>query len=153
MMIRRDRRQIRRGVVLPLVAVCLIALIGLVALAIDIGMVAVAKTQSQSAADSIATVGARSMNGSAANNYANFDGKAVAKPAIDAGTKNTIFGQKIPGDPTAITADANGYTFSSGSISVDMGAFVYVYDDTGKTTEGFVMQFPKTTTTEPYDAV
>ena len=54
MLLRHTHSQTRRGVVLPLVAVCLIALIGLVALAIDIGMVAVAKTQAQNAADCVA---------------------------------------------------------------------------------------------------
>jgi hypothetical protein len=131
----------------------LIALIGLVALAIDIGMVAVAKTQCQNAADSGATAGVRAITGSAATNYGSFNGAAAAKPTINAATQNVIFGQNVPGDPNNITANANGYTFSSGSVSVDMGAFVYVYDDTGKTAEQFVMQFPKTTATEPYDAV
>jgi hypothetical protein len=153
MMIRNVRRQPRRGVVLPLVAVCLICLIGLVALAIDIGMVAVAKTQAQNAADCVAMVGARSINGSLATNYNNFSGTAVAKPAINAGTQNVIFGVNIPGDPNNITANANGYSFTSGSITVDMGAYVYVYNDANPAAEGFVMQFPKTVASEPYDAV
>jgi Flp pilus assembly protein TadG len=154
MMIRNNlARRARRGVVLPLVAVCLIALIGLVALAIDIGMVAVAKTQAQNAADSATTAGVRSISGLSSTNYVNFNGAAAAKPAINAATQNIIFGKNVPGDPNNITANANGYSFSSGDVTVDMGAFVYVYDDTGKSPEQFVMQFPKTTTTEPYDAV
>jgi Flp pilus assembly protein TadG len=154
MMIRSNQaRRVRRGVVLPLVAVCLIALIGLVALAIDIGMVAVAKTQAQNAADCATTAGVRSINGSTATNYNNFNGSTVAKTAVNAATQNYIYGAKVPGDPNNLTANANGYSFSSGDVVVDMGAFVYQYDDTGKTTEQFVLQFPKTTTTEPYDAV
>src|SRR5438445_623332 len=41
----------RDGAVLPLVTVCLVALLGFVALAIDVGMMAVARTQAQAAAD------------------------------------------------------------------------------------------------------
>jgi hypothetical protein len=153
MLIRHTHSQTRRGVVLPLVAMCLVALIGLVALAIDIGMVAVAKTQAQNAADCVAMVGARSMNGSTASNYNNFNGDNVAKAAINAGVQNVIFNQKIPGDPNNITANANGYSFTSGDITVDMGAYVYVYNDSNPAAEGFVLQFPKTTASEPYDAV
>src|SRR6516164_6300128 len=105
MLIRRTHsRQVRRGVVLPLVAVCLIALSGLVALA---------KTQCQNAADSGATAGVRAITGSAATNYGSFNGAAAAKPTINAATQNVIFGQNVPGDPNNITANANGYTFSS----------------------------------------
>src|SRR5262249_23703405 len=60
---------------------------------------------------------------------------------------------KIPGDPNNITANANGYSFTSGDITVDMGAYVYVYNDSNPAAEGFVLQFPKTTASEPYDAV
>ena len=44
-------RSRRRGSVLPLVVVCLVALIGMVALAIDLGLMMVARTQCQNAAD------------------------------------------------------------------------------------------------------
>ena len=44
----------RRGSVLPLVVISLVALVGFVALAIDVGLIAVAKTQAQNAADTAA---------------------------------------------------------------------------------------------------
>ena len=44
----------RRGVILPYVAISMVALLGFVALAIDLGMVMVAKTQTQNAADAAA---------------------------------------------------------------------------------------------------
>ena len=43
-----------RGVVLPLVVVAIVALIGLVALGVDIGRLAVAQAECQTAADSAA---------------------------------------------------------------------------------------------------
>src|SRR5262249_4463411 len=52
----------RRGSVLPLLGCCLIALFTFVALAIDIGLLAVSRTQSQQAADLAALIGARTLN-------------------------------------------------------------------------------------------
>ena len=49
----------RRGSVLPIIALSLVALCGAVALAIDVGRIAVAKIQCQSAADVAAMAGAR----------------------------------------------------------------------------------------------
>src|SRR6185312_11830753 len=52
----------RRGTVLPTLGVCLISLFGFVGLAIDLGMMAVARTECQNAADAAALVGARNLN-------------------------------------------------------------------------------------------
>ena len=40
-----------RGIILPLLAIVIVALVGFLALAIDLGMLAIAKTQAQQAAD------------------------------------------------------------------------------------------------------
>lgn len=61
-------RLCRRGSILPLVAISLIALLGLIALAIDIGLVAVARTQAQDLADAAALAGTRQLNGDSTNN-------------------------------------------------------------------------------------
>lgn len=58
----RQRRR-RRGSILLLVAFSLVALCGFVALAVDVGLVAVAKTQAQAAADSAALAGTRVLDG------------------------------------------------------------------------------------------
>ncbi len=55
-------RHSRPGSVLPTLGVCLIALFGFVALAVDLGMLAVSRTQCQNAADVAALVGARNLN-------------------------------------------------------------------------------------------
>ncbi|MGL4550338.1 MAG: pilus assembly protein TadG-related protein, partial [Gemmataceae bacterium] len=49
----------RTGSILPLLALTIVGLLTLVALAIDLGMLAVARTQCQSAADTAALSGAR----------------------------------------------------------------------------------------------
>ena len=53
----------RRGTVLPLVALTIVAQLAFLALAIDLGMLAIAKTQAQQAADLVALTAARSLNG------------------------------------------------------------------------------------------
>jgi Flp pilus assembly protein TadG len=60
----------RRGSTLPLLAVSLVALCGFVALSVDVGMMAVAKTQAQNAADLAALSGARTLEGSPSSNIA-----------------------------------------------------------------------------------
>ena len=49
----------RRGTILPLIAISLLALMGIAALAVDIGALALAKAQFQMAADAAAFAGAR----------------------------------------------------------------------------------------------
>jgi hypothetical protein len=63
----------RRGSILPLVAVSAVALMGFTALAVDVGMLMVARTECQIAADAAAMAGARTLNGdvSVNNNYVN----------------------------------------------------------------------------------
>lgn len=80
----------RRGAVLPLVTICLIGLFGFVALAIDIGMMAVARTQAQSAADIAALAGARTLNGQTGNNTTG----AIAE-AKEAATSNYVLGSQV----------------------------------------------------------
>ena len=67
---------------LPLFALLLVAICGFVALAVDLGMVAMARTQCQNAADSAALAGARTINGSADSNLT--AATANAQAAADA---------------------------------------------------------------------
>ena len=77
----------RRGSVLPLLVVSLVGLLGLVALAVDLGMLAVARTQCQAVADSVALSGARALTGDPTTNYnmssvSTYTGQAVALGSI-----------------------------------------------------------------------
>lgn len=92
--------------ILPLVAICLTALLGCVALAVDVGMVAVAKTQCQNAADAAAIAGSRSLDGSTA---ANLD--LATETAIRAATANKVLSQTI--DPAKITVVHGAYHYDS----------------------------------------
>ena len=86
------RSKRRQGTVLPLVAVSLVGLVGFTALAIDLGMLLVAHTECQHAADCAAMAGARTLNGDIAsnNNYAN-----AGPNVITAATACKVFNQQI----------------------------------------------------------
>jgi hypothetical protein len=148
----------RRGSVLPFVAMSTVMLVSMLALAIDIGMVAIAKTQCQNAADSAATAAARTLNGNSTGNYnlAN-----VPVNGIAAATANKLYTQNITGNSASITtlsgSDGNGnsYAFQSGNVTIKVGAYTYVYNDTTPSAEGFQLTIPTTdvTTNQPYGAV
>jgi hypothetical protein len=145
--------------VLPLVAMCTFAIIGLLALAIDVGMVAVARNQCQNAADSAAMAGARTITGDSTTNY-NYN--AVAKQAVTAATANSVFGVAITGDPNtnwnpsdptlAAQVHPSADTYVTGSVTVDIGAYAYIYNDSSPSSEGFQIQFPRQNQNEPYSA-
>ena len=101
----------RAGSILPFVVIGLVALLGFVALAIDVGLIVAAKNQAQNAADAAAMTAARSLDGTPGSNLANAlaNGKAAAK-------QNTILSQAIQDSEVAITFgyyyyDANNQTF------------------------------------------
>ncbi len=106
----------RRGAVLPLFALLLVALVGFLALAIDVGIIAVAETQAQNAADNAALAGARTLNGSTGGNTT-----AATSTAQSAAAINPIMSQSV----------------TSGQVSVQHGAYHYDY-----TSMTFTPQFP-----------
>lgn len=94
---KNNRRKARRGVVLVLLLVCLVMLLTFVALAVDLGMLAVARTQSQDVADSAAMAGARTLNGTTGNNYS-----AASPDAVTAATANTILSAPVQASQVAV---------------------------------------------------
>ncbi|MBI1832152.1 MAG: hypothetical protein HYR84_11960 [Planctomycetes bacterium] len=140
-------QQPRRGAIIPLVAISLIALMGLVALAIDIGMVAVAKTQAQNAADAAAMVGVRTLNGQNGYNLSN-----APVNAITAATQNKIFGTAISASPGSISIPSAD-VFTSGAVTVECGGYYYIYNDANPSTEDFKIVIPGKVDSEPYTAV
>jgi hypothetical protein len=101
--------------VLPFLAVSLVALCGFLALAIDLGMVMVAKTQAQSACDAAAFAGARSLGGATPDLV-----KAASNARVAAAANKTL-----------------STYISSANVSVSLGA--YHYDPNNQT---FTPQFP-----------
>ena len=111
-----NRSPRRRGAVLVLLMVILVALLTFVALAVDLGMLAVARTQLQDAADSAATAGTRTLNGTTGNNYANASPSAFA-----AATANSVLSKPI----------------TSGQVALQIGRYTYV-----SANQRFEGQFP-----------
>ncbi len=86
------RRSQRRGVVLALFVISLVMIMAFMALSIDLGLMALARTQCQNASDVAAMSGARTLNGSTSNNnnYSN-----VSPNAITAIGTNTVLGKTL----------------------------------------------------------
>jgi hypothetical protein len=94
--------------VLVLFLVTLVALFTFMALAIDLGMLAVARTQCQAAADAAAMAGTRTLNGIAAsnNNYSN-----VTPQALSAAESNSILGNGV--QSSQVTINIGRYAYNS----------------------------------------
>jgi len=114
--VRKTSKVRRRGAILPLFALMLVGLVGFLALAIDIGIVAVAETQCQNAADNAALAATRALNGTTSGNTA-----AAISTAQSAAAINPILSKPI----------------NSSQVAVQLGA--YHYDYTAMT---FTPQFP-----------
>ena len=110
---RIENRRVRRGAIIPLVAASLVAVLGLVALAIDIGMVAVAKTQAQNAADSAAMAATRTFNQQSGYNLT-----SVPKQAVTAAVANKVLGQPCPDDARQLSP----FTIAN-SVRIDPAQF------------------------------
>ena len=107
-MYRQLRNDRRRGAILPLMVICLIALFGMVALAIDLGVIALARNQCQNAADIAAMAGVRMLTGdvSANNNY-----DAVEPMAKATASSNEVLGSLV--DPNRVTVSIGYYAYNS----------------------------------------
>lgn len=105
----------RRGAVLPILTICLVGLMAFVALAIDIGMMAVARSQAQNAADIAALAGARTLDGKNVNN--NLSGATTM--AQTAAINNQILNTPITAaQVTSIRAGIYRYDASAGKFQV-----------------------------------
>src|SRR5271157_4691693 len=98
------RASARHGVILPYVALTIVAMLGFLALAIDLGMMMVAKAQAQNAADAAAFAGARTLTGGATSNttQATTNGQAAA-------AANVVLGQSVPAANVTMTLGAYHY--------------------------------------------
>lgn len=111
---RSTNRRDRRGTILPLLGVCLIGLFGFVALAVDLGMLAVSRTQSQNGADVSALVGTRTLNNRDGVLYNNLPAAVAAAAA-------------------SVTANPHMSGHFAGSQVSKIEAGQYLYDATSQT--------------------
>ncbi len=85
----------RPGTIIPMMAVCVTVLFGFVALAIDLGMVILARSAAQNAADTAALTGARTLDnrvpiGTLADNYDNQRDLALANAQASVVTNSSL---------------------------------------------------------------
>ncbi len=128
----RSLRRTRRGTIVPMLALCIVALFAFTALAVDLGMLAVARTECQNAADTAALAGCRALNDKPATVdndriLAVDNARAVLK-------ENVLYNSKF--------GDAN---------IVDVRAGVYYYD-TSVTPNRFNIKYTKNST-ESWSAI
>src|SRR5580765_6017264 len=113
-------RQERRGTIIPFMAIALVAMVGCVALAIDLGMIMLSRTECQSAADAAALTGARTLNGDVNNDY--YRGAAPAA-ALTAATTCNVLSKPVKAKDVAITV---------GSYRFDTNQNKFVMNPTSK---------------------
>ncbi len=100
------RSTCRRATVLPLLAVTLVALISFVALAVDLGMITIAKAQAQNAADLATLTAARTLSGDPTSNY---NQSAATTNAQNILSFNNILGQAIQSSQLQISYGTYDY--------------------------------------------
>lgn len=107
----------RRGTFIPILAVCTVALFAFIALAVDLGVLAVVRTECQNAVDSAALTGARLLNNKPTATYNNF---TTAKT----GAENTITANRY----LAQNFIAAERTVTIGRYAYDSGASKFIAD-------------------------
>ena len=141
------QQQPRRGAIIPLVAMCMVGVLAMVALAIDIGMVAIAKNQAQNAADTAACATVRTFTGQTGYNLS-----AAPTAGVTAAQNNSILGSAVVCNPGSVTmSSADVYT--SGQVTLALGGYYYIYNDSNPSTEAFNLVVPGKAAAQPYTAV
>ncbi|NDH07060.1 hypothetical protein EBX93_14270, partial [bacterium] len=100
----------REGTILPLIAIAMLALMGMAALAVDIGALALAKAQFQMAADAAAFAGARYLDENTKDDFskANNSAKAAGLAAI---SKHKVLNSSIQAGE--ITTKVGYYSYNT----------------------------------------
>lgn len=116
----RIHRNDRRGTIVPLLALLLVGLMGLIALGVDIGLIAVARTQAQNAADIAALAGARTLNGDVGANYALSSSVSNARTAA---TYNKILAQSVTSSQATVRTGVYRYDSTAQRFVPDASSF------------------------------
>jgi Flp pilus assembly protein TadG len=106
----------RRGTIVVQLAFAILALMGFLALAIDLGMMAVAKAQAQNAADLAALTAARTLTGDASSTYNQKNATTNAQNIL---SYNVILGQSIQAAQLALTYGSYDYNQSTQTFNAN----------------------------------
>jgi hypothetical protein len=110
----RRKQPRRRGSVVPVVVLGMVGMCGFVALAVDVGLMAVVKTQCQNSADAAAMAGARSLDGTPGQNLGNPSApgtvpNSATDNALATAQANLVLSSTVPQSGIAITFGAWHY--------------------------------------------
>ncbi len=115
----------RRGTFIPILAICTVALFAFISLAIDLGMLAVVRTECQQAADAAALTGARLLNNKSTSTFNNFaNAKSGAETVIQSNqylqnnfssAQRTVTVGKYTYNTTAGVFEPSAFTGTAGS--------------------------------------
>jgi hypothetical protein len=106
----------RQGSVLPFVVFTITCMVGFLALAIDLGMLAIAKAQAQNAADLAALTAMRTVNGDSTCGY---NQGAATTNAQNILTYNTILGTQIQSSQLTLTYGSYDYNAATQTFSAN----------------------------------
>jgi Flp pilus assembly protein TadG len=106
----------RRGATAPILAVTLVALMGFLALGIDLGMLVIAKAEAQNAADLAALTACRSLTGDSTSNYNQSTATTNAQNIL---SYNNILGQTIQSSQLQLTYGSYDYNQTSQTFSAN----------------------------------
>jgi Flp pilus assembly protein TadG len=105
-MTRFSQRARRRGTVVAYLALLIVALLGFLALSIDVAMLVIARAEAQNAADLAALTAMRTVNGDPGDNY---NQAAATTNAQNILTYNNVLGQKIQASQLQLTYGSYDY--------------------------------------------
>lgn len=127
----------RSAGILPLVVLCLIGLVGCVALAVDLGCIAIGRNQAQNAADAAAMAAVRSLNG-LGNGTTTVNGVTITNSGV-----NNCTGAIDTGKNVAAENKLLGTNIAKSDVTVEIGIFQY---DTSTTPPAFSIPTSSLTT-------
>jgi Flp pilus assembly protein TadG len=134
----------RAGAILPMVALLMIPCLGFLALAIDLGILAVANTQAQQAADLAALTAARSLTGTTGSNQS-----LATTNAANILSYNVIYGQPLVTAPMS----TSGYIATSSQLTLNYGTYDYTPSTSNPSGPQFTANFSPPTSGVPLTAV
>src|ERR1700677_2688656 len=111
----------RQGTIATLIAFTMVILIAFLGLAIDLGMLAIAKTQAQNAADLAALSAARTLNGNSTsvNNSGAYNNSTATTNAQTVLAYNNILGASIQSSQLTLTYGSYDYSQTNQSFSAN----------------------------------
>ena len=109
----------RRGTILPFLAATITALVGFLALAIDLGMLAMAKSQAQNAADLAVLTAMRTVTGDSGSSSNSYNSGTATTNAQNILGYNKILGSAIPSSQLTLTYGSYDYNQSTQTFSAN----------------------------------